>query len=429
MIHAIARLRGRVTAITVFVCLFCTLPYWRATTLPAISDTYLQVWLGRKYLHFSTWPELAADALYRCRATSIWLTGLVDSLFGSEPLILKTQSILIHSLNVGLVASLGRFSFIGYRLSIPAALFWGFNERHHEAVMWYAALPEQLVFTFVILTFRFWLRWWESGSAASYTASVACYLLALLSKESAVVACPLLALTLVFEPKRWRSALLPFSPFLLLSVLYFVANMAARDNHLHWNDGTFKIGWHFIPVVFNSTARLISLWGLLALAVLYYFRRMVNLRLAFAALLWIPIALGPYAFVAYQPRVPSRHVYLASLGVAFILALSVQPLLERRRLLAAVFVAYGCFNTGYIWFFKHQQFVDRANVTEFLIRDASSHIGEHGVSPLRVSCFPLAPEIAVISLNDRLSIPEELIQVNYSTDPACGPVKIEPLRD
>lgn len=428
MIQALSRLRGREHVLIAFVCLLCTLPYWRAFALPPISDTYLQIWLGRKYLHFSTWPDLAADSLYRCRATSIWLTGAVDAIFGFSKPVILLQSLTIHALNVAALSALGRYRHIGYRISIPMALFWGLQERHHEAVIWYASLPEQLVFLFVILNLVLWLEWWQTQRTGLYIAALASFCLALLSKESAVVASFLILIPLVFEPSSWRRALLGALPYFALSALYFAANMAARDNHLHWNDGTFRLGWHFIPVLFNSTFRLFSLWGILIAAVFYRYRQQVPWKLVGIALLWIPLALGPYAFVAYQPRVPSRHVYLAFVGVALLLSIGAQYFMTRRKALAGFILVYGLFNCGYIWFYKHDQFMARANVTEQLIQFAKAETEANGLHPLRVSCFPLAPELATIALNHQLDIPESWVIVDPAPPNAC-PLKVESIQE
>ena len=50
------------------------LAYLPALALPLLSDDYTQIWLGRRYGPVSGWRDLALDALYRCRATSILLT-------------------------------------------------------------------------------------------------------------------------------------------------------------------------------------------------------------------------------------------------------------------------------------------------------------------------------------------------------------------
>ena len=419
MIAAQPRQRGRLVVLTAFVCLLCTLPYWRALTLPSISDTYVQVWLGRHYGPISQLPALAADALYRCRATSIWLTAITDSIFGFSQPILYIESLLLHLVNVCLIAALGRWPRLGFQISIPAALLWGLNERHHEAVIWYAALPEQLVFFFVLLTVLLWLEWWQNGKAIFYWASLASFILALLSKESAVAACALIALPLIFEPQRYRQFLRAASPFFLLSLAYFAFNVLDRSSNLHWNDGTFRIGWHFIPVLFNSTARLFSFWGLAAIALLAYNRKIVEWRVVYFALAWIPICLAPYVFIAYMPRVPSRHVYLASLGVALLISVAVRQLLNRRKTILALLALYLVSNTAYIWFYKHNRFMERANVTEHLIRDAKLLGTATHPHALQVSCFPLAPEIAVLALSHHLGLAESNISVDKTISPAC----------
>lgn len=429
MNDAALRHRGRFSVWAIFVCLCCTLPYWRSLGLPPISDDYLQIWLGRKYFQASALPELAADTLYRCRATSIWLTGLTEYLFGASQFVFNVQSILLHALNVGLIIGLGRFAPFTYRLMIPAAILWGFNERHHEAVMWYASLPEQLVFTFLLLTVMAWLSWWRSGASLPYVLSLLSFILALLSKESAVVGCALLFIPVLFDLSGLRRALVASLPFLSLSVLYFALNMASRQDHLHWNDGTFVLGWHFLPVMANSALRLLTFWGAAAILYLLWTRQFWNNRFLLLALVWIPITLAPYAFVAYQPRVPSRHVYMASLGVALLLSLAVNQLFERKRLLSVLLSAYVLFNTSYIWFFKHEKFQERAEITEKLIEDARAVSLKFAHHPLQVHCFPLAPDIARIAIEDKLAIPAKLIFVEKAASPACGPVTVDAVLD
>lgn len=429
MIDVVLRQRGRFSAWAILLCLCCTLPYWCIFSLPPISDTYLQIHLGRKFFDIATVPDLAADALYRCRALSIWLTGLTDHLFGSDIAVFRLQSLLLHAANVGLVMLLGRFQPFRYWLTVPAAILWGFNERHHEAVIWYAALPEQLVFTFVISGLLFWLSWWETGKTSAYCLSILSFLLALLSKESAVVLCALLFIPVLFDFSHLRRAVIASLPFVSISALYFFFNMAARDNHLHWNDGTFRLGWHFIPVMWNSSLRLLTVWGFAALVFLIATRNAFNNRYLALALLWIPATLAPYSFVAYQPRVPSRHVYIASIGVALLLAIAIEQLSARKRLIVGLFSMYILFNTCYVWFFKYGQFLERGLVTEKLLEDTRQISERFGRRPVQVSCFPLAPEIAQLAIQQRLEIPAEFVSVQVRETPACGPVTVEAVLD
>jgi len=115
--------------------LLCLLAYSRALTLPLISDDYLQIQLGRDYGPMSNWHNLAADALYRWRATSILITYWTERLFGIGPLTLNISSLLVHILNTWLVLALGYWRVIGWRLSAIAAGFFAIYEGHQEAVM------------------------------------------------------------------------------------------------------------------------------------------------------------------------------------------------------------------------------------------------------------------------------------------------------
>lgn len=140
---------GIVTSGLAGLAILCYLPF---ASLPLISDDYVQIGLARLYGPVTGLGSLAQDVLYRCRATSLWLTYWIDG-----------GSILVFLL--------GRCSWIGWRISWPAAVFFAIYEGHQEAVVWSAALPELLVFFFALLCLLFWLgvmetrRWWPGVAA------------------------------------------------------------------------------------------------------------------------------------------------------------------------------------------------------------------------------------------------------------------------
>lgn len=249
---------------------FCLLAYSRALTLPLISDDYLQIQLGRDYGPMATWHNLAADALYRCRATSIVITYWTERLFGMSPLAFNVSSLLIHVLNTWLVLALGFWRVIGWRLSSVAACFFAIYQGHQEAVMWYAALPELLVFFFALGSFLFWIAWMKAirGREVYYAGAMLCYVLALLSKESGVVVAPLLLLAAWMERRPWKEVLSRIAPFGALAVIDFAMIYLARSNHLHFHDGTFSIHGPFWIVVPVSVGRLLWVWGLFSLMAL-----------------------------------------------------------------------------------------------------------------------------------------------------------------
>lgn len=378
------------------------LPYARALGLPLIADDYVQIQLAREYGPVSGWTQLAADPLYRCRATSLVLTYWTERWFGLSALAFNWSSLILHIVNTLLVLALGRWKVIGWRVSIVAAGFFAVYQGHQEAVIWYAALPELLVFFFVFLCLLSWIRWAETGSALWLAATGVLFVLALLSKESAVVIVPLMGLVLLLQhPRHWRR-FLAVIPFGLLSLLYFWGIFANRSHHLHFNDaGTFSIWapvWITIPV---SVARLFWIWGCLSLAALFWLRERRRIVLISTSLAWIVITLLPYSFLTYMHRVPSRHVYLASVGLSLVVAAGFLGMMKRFEnraalpwALASIIVLHHC---AYLWTRKHAQFLDRAAPTELVIDYASRASG-----PVHLHCFPYDPVVAQLAVRYRL---------------------------
>jgi len=415
--------------------LLCLLAYGRALSLPLISDDYSQIQLGRDYGPVSGWANLAADALYRCRATSILLTHWTDQVFGLTPLAFNASSLLLHMLNTWLVLALGSWRVIGWRISCVAACFFAVSEGHQEAVMWYAALPELLVFTFALASVLLWIAWLQGGATRQslYAGSLICYILSLLSKESGVAVVPLLALIILAERTDWKRRLLRILPFAVLAVVDFAMIYGARANHLHFQDGTFSIHGPFWIVLPTSAARLLWIWGLLSLLALAWWRARQWLTLLAVSAGWIVFTLLPYSFLTYMPRVPSRHTYFASVGLALIFAAGFLRFHERfgaRRwvisLLGAVVVAHHC---TYLWTRKQAQYLERAAPTEALLAIAKEHGG-----PIYLACFPYDRSIARVTLEvihgDRVplilideSMPDEASRVwNLCATAAPAPV-------
>lgn len=400
------------------VAFLAALPYLRSFGLPPIEDDYIQIVESRKYGPPANWLLLSQDALYRCRFTSLVLTYATEQCFGFHQWVFNLQSILLHMANALLLVALGRWRDLGFGLSFLAAAAWAVTERHHEAVLWYAALPEQLVFFFVLAALNFWLRWWQDNKTWHLWASMACYVLALLSKESAVVFPALAFLPLLFQPSQWRRALQALSPAILLAILYFALNVSAQQDNLHWNDGTFRPGWQFGIVITHSVGRLFWLWGSLALLAIFYWRKNMNWRMVLFACLWILICLAPYSLLTYMPRVPSRHVYLASFGVALIIAKVIKHSWNFPWLCTIGCTLFVLSNSTYILTAKHDQLLKRALVTETLVQAAS----KINASAYEVRCFPHDPQLAVLALHVRLHIP--LADVDARRDGDCTAMEV-----
>ncbi len=376
------------------LALLCAATYWRTLGLPLISDDYLQIELGRQYGALSQWPDLAADVLYRCRATSIVLTHWTEHWFGVDPFWFNLSSLLLHFFNCSLVVALGLWRPIGFAISVPAACIFAFLQRPHEAVVWYAAQPELLVFTFTITALVAWMLHCNTGHWRWFAVSIASFILALASKESAVVFVPLAFLVAGWDRKLWWR----LAPVAALSLLYFLAIHANQKDHLHFNDGTFSLSAPFWAVELRTVARLLGFWGTAALLVLAAWHR--SWKLIGLCILWMVITLLPYSFLTYQGLAPSRHAYMAAVGKAFLLAAAWLTLRDRfpQRQGIALAVAAICIlqQTVYVATYKHRQFLERSMATERLAAATQGYSG-----PVQVRCFPYPLEIAAVTLSVR----------------------------
>lgn len=429
MIDTIASASGRsrkavLIAVSVLAML-ATIPYLPFIGLPHISDDYVQIELARQWGPISAWPSLGADPLYRCRSTSLVLTYWTDLLFGPSSSMFQIQSIALHILATLAVAGLGWWHRIGWQLAFVSAAFFAIHEGHQEAVVWYAALPELLVFLFGVLAVHCWIQWCERplGGGLAYGGALLFFALALLSKESGVAVVGLLAGICCWTRTPPRRALAGLTPFVLVSLVYAVLIFAAKTNHLHLNDGTFSLSAPAGMVIVRSIGRLLWVWGIPAVAILWWNRKR-NGWLLVAAGFWMAVTILPYSFLTYMPRVPSRHVYWSSAGLAFLvggawLLLWNSP--GTRWVARAAAVAMVVHNCGWLWAKKYPQYVRRAEPTEALVRYVRD---AHG--PLRLKCFPYSPEVAERAVRVRLGRSVETTwepEAPAGADVYCDPYK------
>jgi uncharacterized membrane protein (UPF0136 family) len=368
-----------------------------------IGDDYLQITLGRQYGPPARWAELLADPLYRCRATSIVLTWLTEQWAGLNPLWYNLSSLFLHMLNAWMVFLLGAWRRIGWKVSSAAACLFAIQECQQEAVVWYSALPELLVLFFVLLCVLFWILRYQLPYMTRlwYGFSLAAFVLALASKESGVAAVGLLALISIAEKENWRRGVRLLAPFASLALLYFLADFAGRSQNQHYSDGTFSLSAPFWITLPRSFARMIWVWGLISLVALTVWRSRTRLPLVATALGWMTVSLLPYSFLTYMPVVPSRHTYMAGVGLSLLVAVGFIALWEhprsRRSVVVGVALLIFLHNSSYLWIRKQRQYIERAEPTELLVQHLRDRRG-----PVEVYCFPYAPNAADLAVSMRL---------------------------
>ncbi|MCC6293643.1 MAG: hypothetical protein IT164_13415 [Bryobacterales bacterium] len=399
---------GRVAAAAALLCLLAYLPFFR---LPLISDDYLQIGLARMYGSWEGQKTLFADALYRCRATALWVTWVLDHWFGPVATPPAAFCLVVHFLNCLLVFALVREAGMGGWVAAVSACFFAVYEGHQEAVVWISAMPELLVFLFGCLAIWAGLRWSRGARAWWLVISVVSYGLALLSKESAVVVGLVLGAYGLAGRLNWRRWLPLAVGMGVVAALYTHAIFVAKQSHLHFNDGTFSVSAPFLATLLISTGRLFWFWGLLALvAGLVALRREFG-RVLWTAGIWIVLTFLPYVFLTYMPRVPSRHTYWASAGLALVVGAAfvkaLPRLTGRRGVLVAVGAAMVLHNCIYLWTKKLGQYEERARSTEELLAYSRRTAGT-----VRVRCFPYGSDIVFYSLEIMQGRRREEIELN-----------------
>src|SRR5215470_3867904 len=139
--------------------------YLPTLTQPFISDDYPNIGLALTYGPTSGWGAMANDSVQRPRATTFILSYAIWRLFGPRPAAFYSANILLHVLNCWLLFAAGRWRAIGYKASFWAAAFFAVYEGHSEAIMWFSACNELLMFLFGFLSFVFWLTFLERETA------------------------------------------------------------------------------------------------------------------------------------------------------------------------------------------------------------------------------------------------------------------------
>ncbi len=272
--------------------------------------------------------------------------------------------------------------------------------------MWVAASMELLLFLFGMGAVLLWNHWIvESKRARWFALSLILFLIALTSKESAWIFPVLMFAVAIANRIPLRRAVLGCIPFAAIAVAYISWLMTARSNNGRFNDGSFSLHAFWLRNDLNSLWHLLLVWGVLALLVILWRRDVAGLRVAWFGCVWMIFSLLPYSFLTYMPRVPSRHTYLASVGLAWLVAQAfVQLQTEFPRL--SVFVAGMLLLVNYeiLWVKKMRQFRERAEPTELLKLAAKDAVG-----PVHIRSIPinLMIVLAVLDQNHHAMVVEQ----------------------
>jgi len=284
------------------------------------------------------WLGFVGYPYYRPMVTASF--ALDHALFGLAPWGYHLTNVLLHFANALLVLILVRRLYpAGGRLgALAAALLFATHPVHPNAVGWVAARSDMLVGLGTLGMLVAYQATWSSGRRNPLLAGVGLFALAILSKESGVV-----ALALVFflpAAVGWRRRLMTLVPAVILVLAYGAVHLAVVETGMNlqenaWpaslSDGVRILAGQFLRVLepTASASPLIVLGPAILLlpAVVAVIRRDGALALLFGGatlilgiLPVVPILgnMDPALFPGY-----SRYWYLAVIGLTVLAALSV----------------------------------------------------------------------------------------------------------
>jgi tetratricopeptide (TPR) repeat protein len=288
---------------------------------------------------------------YPLTFTSFWLE---HQLWGFHPAGYHLSNLILHALNAVLVLllmrALGATQWVG---GLTAVLF-ACHPMQVESVAWVAERKNVLSTFFCLLAFLAYLRHRTSGAWGWYGVSLLAFVCALLSKTAALVLPVLIVLAERFRTGRWSpGAVLRSVPLFLLGAAaawltlvterHPLAVAPAARPLLAASALSFYVGKLLIPVglfpiypLWNVSFVALRWWlpliGLLV-AVLCLRAWLIDWRVrwgvaGFACALLPVLGLRPFGFNEYS-YVADRHVYLASIGLFLVVALTIERLCRR----------------------------------------------------------------------------------------------------
>jgi len=409
-IHPPARTQAQILLALAALCAFAYLP---ALNNGFIADDFVildrvTAWKADFSYVFKLSPE-------RFRITSYLAFGLLKWLCGYHAAGYYVFAVLIHFFNAVLVWKFLQLATRSPRIAVWGSALFAVGQSPQEAIMWLAGMNEALAALFILIALHLWLRHKYLWS------SVAC-VAALLSKESWIIVVLLMPLAEFaaegkFTLRRQQLYLgIPVLSFLLLFAGSLASN-ALVSHHMYAAGLQAGLVW---PI---SLHRLLFPWAYIAVLLWLATRRGPVAATALAGFAWMAVVLLPYVFLTYQNHVPSRHTYLASIGLAWFLAALVEEM--RPRLLPAAFIAaFVVANVAYLWIVKDRQYEQRAAPTTRLIEELRNHSPE----PLLVEGFPYNPWVAKTTARLAPGWEPEMIRVNEpaSACPACPTLHWDP---
>ena len=375
-----------------------------------LCDDFGLIWLfsQKPPLHFlSLFTNPWTETIYGYRTDElrpfVELSYQVDAVWGAAfPTAYHISNILFHALNALLVLAIGR-RVVG--LSLPASCLAGVifavMPVHVETVAWISGRADSMPTLFYLASFLFYAIWREKRTGWLYWASIGLFFCALFSKQSAITMLGTLVLYdgLIHRRLPWSSwaQFLGYVPYAVLTFGYLGLRLVLFDNAIREQAITLgRLGefWQWqgtylqmvVSGIHSPRFDTIVLVVAAVLCVLFFYAASAELRqqssgrgplswtmLFYFGPVWWTVSIAPLAVTNY---LSSRHLYLASAGLALVLGLAFEALWSSRRRLwrpAAILVSAGVlFGSTLVLLWAVGQWNGVAALSEKVTRDVGN---------------------------------------------------------
>jgi hypothetical protein len=350
----------------ILVCAAAILPYLTTIDDYFVRDDFgvVQLLSQKPALYFPHWFVTSwmdriwgyvPDEIRPFPAVSYQLTALGGA---ASPILHHALNIALHAANGVLVVLLARFAA---SLSLPAATFAGLAfvllPVHTETVAWITGRVDSMPAFFYIGSFLCYVRWRAREPAGwhLYLASLGIFFLALFTKQNTITMLATLAgydfLVLRRRLFPLVAAIRPYVPFAIMTIAYLYLRYllfgeVARERALTARairDFRIIVNRHLRHVVtgeMDGSAALVAIVLAIVAAVIIvalWRRRQEGWVLLYFGPVWWIVGIAPILVAGYSSP---RHVYLAAMGWAIVLATLVEmawnasPDPTRRRIVA-----------------------------------------------------------------------------------------------
>jgi hypothetical protein len=309
-------------------CLGALLLYWPALTVGLLSDDFV---LADRAVAF----RLSAFNAESFRPIPIGLWGVLLRLGGGAT-ALHVVNVLAHGTNAFLTARIARPLVASARLATLGGLLVLASPVGPEAVAWNSGVFDVAATTFVLTTILIARGY---GAEPTYQRRLALMLTAfaaLLSKETAAIAAPLVVMDALASGARSRKLWIDASVVAAVTAAVIGARLAFGSSLARqpitkyliqkWVFGTFgglAVPWHIDVMRQHPLVPIGGMLAVLCVLTLFFVRRQTTaaIRIALYGATWCLLAtLPPITMFFVAPDLQgSRYLYLAGVGYAVML--------------------------------------------------------------------------------------------------------------